>query len=820
MKRRRDQQPTDSLCIVEDGDLPVSKRTVPALEDALAALRTSSAADDAPGQTGSASTNAAIQQQQQRALLGHKRLVLRRVNTVNSTTDGTGSDTAVLSSKRRRGSSMDNAAVTEELGMTHHTSGSNANSGSSDSSSSNLWVTRGKKLLRGNDGASFVVVDLSMESAATSTNRSLSGPITSAAAPAAVPAQPSRLKLVNPPTRKLQTALDTCFAIPKSSESAPPLTPPQVSSLLGDMLDALTMGADVNFARPLGGQTALMMASTYASTRAAERVLARGADVFATDAQGRTALDYVCGLKGCAAPYSVATGAASRANIEAFVLHLNRAATKQRPQNAFLDGVKLPDMRDSGSAALEGEGVKGGGEEDAGEGYVFDIFCADTQGLFAETAAGHSSHPQDPVSTSVSSAAHATSHAPIVQVEGLRLGAAGQAELVFAYDSDWSDLGDDEDPDSNDERFAGNDYPEGEETEDEAWYAGADDESIDQEAVGREGQRKGYRRRPVHAGDSSESSDNSDNSDAGCKEKGRLRRAAASASAFASASSAKAAPVKAAAAGPVGRDSGKKGSISDILGSDYIRGNPFFDNDADLAGANEEEEEDDEEDDEEDEEGDEEEEDLGGGGGGGMSLQDDYGGRFAQQLNRGTGRVQRPIYADDDERGQDAMSAEALRELWDTSGGDHAEAAAAEAAAAQRVDWGANSSAREHRDRILAMRNKSGMHVGALAREFTKSGLVKYGAELSSDEDDENILLQGMYTDPRAGVAGGAGRPQAMPIETHGMGIFALGRGVGERARGLGTVKWQASAGASASAGAGAGENAPYAYDPDRDGED
>ena len=31
---------------------------------------------------------------------------------------------------------------------------------------------------------------------------------------------------------------------------------------------------------------------------------------------------------------------------------------------------------------------------------------------------------------------------------------------MFEYDSDWSDLADDEDPDSNDERFAGNDYPE------------------------------------------------------------------------------------------------------------------------------------------------------------------------------------------------------------------------------------------------------------------------------------------------------------------------------------------------------------------------
>ena len=42
---------------------------------------------------------------------------------------------------------------------------------------------------------------------------------------------------------------------------------------------------------------------------------------------------------------------------------------------------------------------------------------------------------------------------PLVQVPGLRFGEHGNAELIFAYDSDWSDLGDDEDPDSNDERY-------------------------------------------------------------------------------------------------------------------------------------------------------------------------------------------------------------------------------------------------------------------------------------------------------------------------------------------------------------------------------
>ena len=42
----------------------------------------------------------------------------------------------------------------------------------------------------------------------------------------------------------------------------------------------------------------------------------------------------------------------------------------------------------------------------------------------------------------------------------LQISRNGNVELVFEYDSDWSDLADDEEPDSNDERFAGNDYPE------------------------------------------------------------------------------------------------------------------------------------------------------------------------------------------------------------------------------------------------------------------------------------------------------------------------------------------------------------------------
>ena len=40
------------------------------------------------------------------------------------------------------------------------------------------------------------------------------------------------------------------------------------------------------------------------------------------------------------------------------------------------------------------------------------------------------------------------------------LHALAEEDCGLEYDSDWSDLADDEDPDSNDERFDGNDYPE------------------------------------------------------------------------------------------------------------------------------------------------------------------------------------------------------------------------------------------------------------------------------------------------------------------------------------------------------------------------
>ena len=58
---------------------------------------------------------------------------------------------------------------------------------------------------------------------------------------------------------------------------------------------------------------------------------------------------------------------------------------------------------------------------------------------------------------------------PVITIPGLSVTSDGSAEIVFEYDSDWSDLAEDEDPDSNDERYFGNDYPD-EESEEEQGF--------------------------------------------------------------------------------------------------------------------------------------------------------------------------------------------------------------------------------------------------------------------------------------------------------------------------------------------------------------
>ena len=729
VKRRRDQQPTDSLCILEDTELPTSKRSVPALEAGLAALSTDS----------NSNTSSADKQTSN----GPRRMILHRINTVSTTTDGDGRDTAVQSSiKRQRSLSLDKEIEDE---LYNRNTNNNADSVGNVGKNS-LWVTRSKKLLRGSDGSSFVVVDLSMENA--NTNKEISSNVSepnagdSQARIKSSPTDSGKVRLLNPPTRRLQSALDKAFAISAAVNTTSAIQ--QGSVLLGEVLEALALGADPNFRRSIGGETALMLTARYASARAAERLLARGADAFAVDAMGRTALDYACGSQGLPAPYTVATGAAKRDLIESYVLLLNRAATRQRPQNNILQ-------------QNESNELKMATTEDNKAEYVFDIFCfKGTSNILSEKTSVVTPVAESAGLTETN--AHEQSlqggalHAPIVQVEGLRLDASGNVELVFAYDSDWSDLGDDEDPDSNDERYAGNDYPDEEESQDEAWYA-EEEEDLEQHAAEFRQHAAGHptptANNPTEHDDESYSEEGSEHDDSRMQmdsEKGQPMDAEQS----------------------LGKDSGKPGSISAIFGgtsSLYVRAGAegtggssrrvgFADSNGSRSTVHDSVFQNHDSEDSSDDDG--------------------AGGHFSRQLNRGTGRVQRPVYLP--EEGSHIghggrMSGEALHALWGTDVEDESE---------ETIDWGEHTSARAHRDRLLAMKARSGMHIGALPREFSSNGLPKFGADLSDDEQDEEVLVQSMYSD-RLGLMHAPLTAQA--AQGKGLGVFALGRGIAERER-------------------------------------
>jgi len=119
-------------------------------------------------------------------------------------------------------------------------------------------------------------------------------------------------------------------------------------------------------------------------------------------------------------------------------------------------------------------GEVGEGDDD----YVFDVYVVsgtkgsgEAKGTCMDTGAtaGTGTNPAVDGATLTS----APSRMETVQIPGMIFDEDG--DYLFSYDSDWSDLAGDEDPDSNDERHYGNDYPDEEEEEDNLF--GSDDEA-------------------------------------------------------------------------------------------------------------------------------------------------------------------------------------------------------------------------------------------------------------------------------------------------------------------------------------------------------
>ena len=437
VKRRRGQDPAQELIVCEEDDAHTSKRTASeALLQEMRGLSTVASAGPAAA----------------------RQIVLRRVTTLSAAA-GNQMD-AVLSSARKRG--PDEAELPQpQQQQQHHPQ--NAGVGRES-----IWVTQNKRAVRSQeDGTAYVVVDISQvpyhtpsATAATTDDGNKKNP---------------RSPIANPPTRRLEAAIELAW----------------LKNDFNDIAYAIVQGADINHQRPSassskessdepgaphllhGGESALMAAARRCNLRMVSRLLSVGANVFLTDCRGMTAMDHL--------KQGQATGAGVAG--EAFQeISLKLHAAALRSHRARGDA-------DAGTAGADDPASPTGaaGEEDDGE-FVVDVFCAAGEGEEAATS-----------TSAASGSGQANSRAaPVVQVGGIKIGQDGAVDLVLAYDSDWSDLGDDEEPDSNDERYHGNDYPD--EQDDEEDEGGEDDEE-DENYMAR---RREYQQRSSKKDDSEE----------------------------------------------------------------------------------------------------------------------------------------------------------------------------------------------------------------------------------------------------------------------------------------------------------------------------
>lgn len=205
-----------------------------------------------------------------------------------------------------------------------------------------------------------------------------------------------------------------------------------------EVLEALERGASASYQRTSSdGRTCLMAAALHNNSKMVGKLLSAGADPEARDQEGRNAMDY-CQL----------VPETKEVRHQLYFAMMDKA--KQAPRSR--DGA-------DGKDADEEEG------EDDSDEYVYDILRMDPT-MAAATADGS----DDAAAAQQAGAADDSDAAPFVYIPGLSFHDDGRVELVFEHDDDWSDLADDEDPDSNDERYEGNDYPDeedGDQDEDE-----------------------------------------------------------------------------------------------------------------------------------------------------------------------------------------------------------------------------------------------------------------------------------------------------------------------------------------------------------------
>jgi hypothetical protein len=207
----------------------------------------------------------------------------------------------------------------------------------------------------------------------------------------------------DPITRQLGPAIHKAFTKSDTHD---------ISSLLH-----ASISLDVNFSTAsLRGRTALMAAAACGAKTLVTLLLSRGADPLLADMDGKGSLEYA----------------------EEFRSSFNGLA----PSRATADVVQALELAVASAVKTKHRPVA-----ESEQDFVYDVYEVletSTQGSLINTSSTEAFQ------------------GPTVLVPEVRIG-EDSCELVFEYSEEWSDLADDEDPDSNDERHFGNDYPEEEE---------------------------------------------------------------------------------------------------------------------------------------------------------------------------------------------------------------------------------------------------------------------------------------------------------------------------------------------------------------------
>ena len=421
VKRSRDEEPAESLCIVEDS-APAKKRSIKTLEAQLSNLSAISAPVSEP-----------------------KRLHLSRVRTLSCADDNMLTETSM-----------------QERGHVEPPRKKRV--------AARIVVTSGSKTVipESESQQPYIVIDMAQMARKSSTVTSVTSAVSTTTAAEAATSSPARItaRILDPASRLLDRGITTAM---KSGD-------------FNDISSALMQGANPDH-QNINGFTALMVAAQHCNIRMVKRLLMKSVDVTKENHNHQTALDLIN------------TNIRNKADSIEIQNLLQNAVLKSQQTAQRQATILRENIRQTALMSNKEETIKDGEE---GE-YVYDIYCVNTDNsdTIMETVENTTTPPtttteQDSTTTTnttpTSTSLNTDPLYSIVRVEGLRILDSEHIELHMAYDSDWSDLGDDEEPDSNDERFHGNDYPEDEENEGQELR---DDSSVEEQPKRRAVARRG-----------------------------------------------------------------------------------------------------------------------------------------------------------------------------------------------------------------------------------------------------------------------------------------------------------------------------------------